>query len=189
MTDPTEVDHELMRRVADGDEAAFTELLRKYSQPIHAFVYRMLHDADEADEVTQEVFLRVYRTADLYRPAARFTTWLFAIANNLATDRLRKRQRRPTLSGEQAEGELRKTSDAARNPIEILEIDERAAAVRKAIAELPSDQKTALILFEYEGLSHAEIAEVMGCSKKSVESRLYRAKEILKKKLARWLAL
>src|ERR1051326_6397167 len=112
-----------MRRVAQGEEAAFTELVGKYKTPVHSFVYRMLGDADEADDVTQEVFIKLYRTADLYQPQAKFTTWMFAIANNLATDRLRKRQRRPTVSGEEAETKLEAAADNRENPSQTLSRD------------------------------------------------------------------
>ena len=185
--EPADPDHELMRRVAQGDEAAFTELVGKYKMPLHAFVYRMLNDAEEADDVTQETFIRLYRTADLYQPRAKFTTWLFAIANNLATDRLRKRVRRSTIVGEKAEKRLEKTPDRHGDPSQALGRGEQAAAVQRAIGELPPDQRTALVLYEYEELSYAEIAEVMHCSVKSVEARLYRAKEFLRRKLAKWL--
>jgi RNA polymerase sigma-70 factor (ECF subfamily) len=178
-------DHELMHRVVRGDEAAFTELVTKYKSPVHAFVYRMLGDADEADDVAQEVFIKLYRTADLYRPRAKFTTWLFTIAHNLATDRLRKR--RPIVRGEQAERELESAVDARADPSKSASIEEGSAAVRRAVELLPLDQKTALLLYQFEELSYAEIAEVMRCSVKSVEARLYRAKDFLRKKLAKWL--
>ncbi len=174
-----------MHRVARGDEAAFTELVSKYKSPVHAFVYRMLGDADEADDVAQEVFIKLYRTADLYRPQAKFTTWLFAIARNLAVDRLRKR--RPVVTGEEADRELESALDAKADPSKAAGIADQAVAVQRAIEQLPPDQKTVLLLCEYEEMSHAEIGEVMGCSVKSVESRLYRAKEFLRRKLARWL--
>jgi len=176
-----------MRRVAEGDEAAFTELVGKYKNPVHAFVYRMLGDTDEADDVAQEVFIKLYRTADLYEPRAKFTTWLFAIANHLATDRLRKRQRRRTFTGNEAETAIQNATDPKGNPAQRLAGEEQAAAVQRAIGQLPPDQRTALVLCEYEEMSYAEIAEVMRCSVKSVESRLYRAKQFLRDKLAKWL--
>lgn len=180
-------DHQLISRVARGDEAAFLELLSKYKTPVHAFVYRMLNDAEETDDVAQEVFIRVYRTADLYQPRAKFTTWLFAIANNLATDRLRKRARHPTIGGDEAQSRIDRALDSRDNPSQSLQHEEQAVAVQGAIEQLPIDQRAALILAEYEELSYAEIADVMGSSVKSVESRIYRAKEFLRKKLARWL--
>src|SRR5262245_50759217 len=157
-------DHALMRRVAQGDEAAFTELIGKYKLPVHSFVFRMLGDADEAEDVAQEAFITVYRTADLYAPRAKCTTRLFAIAKHRATDRLRHRQRRPTVSREEAEARLKASADRGDNPSQALGREELAAAVQRGIEQLPSDQKTALILYEYQDLSYAEIAEVMRCS-------------------------
>ncbi|MSR64975.1 MAG: sigma-70 family RNA polymerase sigma factor [Verrucomicrobiae bacterium] len=187
MTDKADPDYDLMRRIADGNEAALTELIGKYKTPVHSFVYRMLNDADEADDVSQEVFIKVFRTADLYRPRAKFTTWLFAVANNLATDRLRKRQRRPTVTGEEAESKWEAVTDHRENPREALCRKEYTAAVQQAIEQLPADQKTAILLYEFEDMSYAEIAEVMRCSVKSVEARLYRAKDLLRTRLAKWL--
>ena len=176
-----------MQRVVRGEEAAFTELIAKYKTPVHAFVYRLLNDFEEADDVAQEVFIKVYRLADLYQPRAKFTTWLFALAHNLAVDRLRRRKQRRTLAGEQAEAEIKMAADTNSNPSQALGRREKIAAVQQAIEQLPLDQKTALLLYQYENLSYAEIGQVMRCSVKSVEARLYRARESLRARLAKWL--
>jgi RNA polymerase sigma-70 factor, ECF subfamily len=169
-------DFGLADRIRDGDDAALTELMNRYKRPILNFVYRLLGNASEADDVALEVFVRVYQNIRKFRPgAARFSTWLFQIARNAAIDHLRKRARRQ----EQPLDSIAPAAPASRE-VEANEIGERIAA---AVAELPEDQRTAFVLAEYHGKSYAEIAEIMSCSEKSAESRLYRAKQFLRKQL------
>lgn len=168
-------DSEVVRRIQSGDNDAFDELMRRYKRPIVNFVYRLLGNAEDADDIAQEVFVRVYQNLDTYRPETKFSTWLFALARNAAIDRLRWRARHPTEPIESAPqvAALSATADEA----SAREIGEQIAA---AVAKLPEDQRTALVLAEYQGLSYAEIAGVMHCSERSVESRLYRAKQTLR---------
>jgi RNA polymerase sigma-70 factor (ECF subfamily) len=176
MHDGTDFDDSLAARIRDGDDAALTELMDRTKRPILNFVYRLLGNASEADDVAQEVFVRVYQNIRQFRPGrARFSTWLFQIARNAAIDHLRKRARRREELLDET------TPAAASREVEANEIGGRIAI---AVAELPEDQRTAFVLAEYHGKSYAEIAEVMSCSEKSVESRLYRAKQFLKEKLA-----
>jgi RNA polymerase sigma-70 factor (ECF subfamily) len=171
-------DAEIVRQIQSGDDNAFNELMRRYKRPVVNFVYRLLGNADDADDAAQEVFVRIYQNLDTYRPETKFSTWLFALARNSAIDRLRWRSRHPTESIESAP-QLAARSGTA-DEVTAQEIGEEIAA---AVAKLPEDQRTALVLAEYHGLSYAEIAGVMHCSEKSVESRLYRAKLALRSSL------
>lgn len=168
-------DFQIVERIQSGEADAFDELMRRYKRPVVNFVYRMLGDASEADDVAQDVFVRVYQHIGEYRPRTKFSTWLFALARNAAVDRLRWRQRHPTESLESIPEAIAPT---ATNQAHINEVSEHIAA---ALAQLPEDQRTAIVLAEYHGMSYVEIAGVMRCSQKSVESRLYRAKQTLRK--------
>lgn len=168
-------DLSLAERIQGGDEAALTELIGRYKKPILNFVYRLIGNASEADDVAQDVFVRVFQNIRAFRPnKALFSSWLFQIARNAAIDHLRKRARRREELLDEA------TPAAASRAVENNEIGERIAS---AVAELPEDQRTAFVLAEYHGKSYAEMAEIMGCSEKSVESRLYRAKQSLRTRL------
>jgi RNA polymerase sigma-70 factor (ECF subfamily) len=171
-------DSEIVRQIQSGEAAAFDELMRRYKRPIVNFVFRMLGNAQDADEIAQDVFVRAYQNLDTYRPETKFSTWLFALAHNAAIDRLRWRARHPTESIESAP-EISASSGTAED-VSAREIGEQIAA---AVAKLPDDQRTAIVLAEYHGMSYAEIAAVMRCSEKSVESRLYRAKQALRERL------
>ncbi len=177
-------DWELVARVGAGESAAFDELMRRYKQPVLNFAYRILGNAEDADDVTQDVFVRVYQHIGSYKPGGRFSTWLFALARNACIDRLRWRARHPARSQDAIQDE-QGNSPAAPQPgvveqVSALEIGGHIAA---AVGELPEDQRTAIVLSEYHGMSYAEIAETMKCSKKSVEARLYRAKQFLRQRL------
>ena len=177
MHDGTDLDDSLAARIRDGDDAALTELMDRYKRPILNFVYRLLGNASEADDVAQEVFVRAYQNIRKFRPGtARFSTWLFQIARNAAIDHLRKRARRK-------EDPLDNVAHAA-PALRAVEANEIGGRIAIAVAELPEDQRTAFVLAEYHGKSYAEIADIMNCSEKSVESRLYRAKHFLREKLA-----
>ena len=168
-------DSEVIRLIQSGDDSAFDELIGRYKRPVVNFIFRMLGSADDADDVAQEVFVRVYQKMDTYRPATKFSTWLFALARNAAIDRLRWRRRHPT---ESIDPEL--PLPAATDTAAEIGAREIGALIAAAVAKLPEDQRTVLVLSEYQGMSHAEIAAVMRCSEKSVESRLYRAKQTLR---------
>ena len=168
-------DSELVRRIQSGDAAAFDELMQRYKCPVVSFVYRMLGSAEDAQDVAQDVFVRVYQNLDTYRPETKFSTWVFALARNAAIDHWRWRKRHPTEPIESAPQVA--APSGATEDVEAREIGDQIAA---AVAKLPEDQRTALVLAEYHGLSYAEVAEVMHCSEKSVESRLYRAKQTLR---------
>ena len=171
-------DTELVRRIQSGDAAAFDELMRRYKHPVVNFIFRMLGNAHDADDVAQDVFVGVYQNLDIYRAKMKFSTWLFALARNAAIDQLRWRARHPAESIESVP-EIVALSDTAED-VSAREISGQIAA---AVAKLPVDQRIAIVLSEYHGMSYAEIAGVMRCSEKSVESRLYRARQTLRSAL------
>lgn len=178
-------DWTLIEQFRAGDDRAFDELMARYKRPIHSFVFRMIGDAAEAEDVSQDVFVRAWKAfrGREFRPThAAFSTWLFQVARNAALDCLRRRKRRPTepLEVLDAKVGVAESGPNARDESMSREIGDRIAA---AVARLPEDQRAVLVLSEYEGLSYAEIAGVMTCSVKSVESRLYRARQFLRGQL------
>jgi RNA polymerase sigma-70 factor (ECF subfamily) len=183
-------DAALVQRLQAGDEPAFRELLTRWQRPILNFVYRMTGDATAAEDIAQEVFVRVFRRIGEFRlrpGRASFSTWLFQIARNAALDHLRQRARHPA-------DRLDDLPDggggiAAREPApdELAAHREVGAEIARAVMALPEDQRTALVLAQYEGASVAGIAAIMDSSEKSVESRLYRARQTLRQRLAHLL--
>jgi RNA polymerase sigma factor (sigma-70 family) len=175
-------DENLMQRLQGGEDAALAPLMERWEAPVKRFIFRVVGSTVEADDLAQEVFVRVYTKRSSYRPGSKFSTWCFAIAANQAKNRLRWWRRRPEVSldawteagGETAEGAATNEPNCRAERRELL------AAVQAAIAGLPLDLRTAVVLFEYEGQSMAEIAAAVGCSTKAVENRLYRARQRLK---------
>ena len=183
----------LMLRVKRGDRAAFVELVEKYKQPVMNLVYRTLHDATEAEDLAQIVFLQVYKSAKRYESRARFSTWLFTIARNLCLNEIRRRSRHPADSLEEAHAEHEdqprqqyedKSSVA---PPEKLLHGELAQKIEEALAGLPENQRTAILLCRQEELSYEEIAEILGCSLSATKSLIHRGRETLKEKLKPYL--
>jgi RNA polymerase sigma-70 factor (ECF subfamily) len=136
-----------------------------------------------------ETFVRIYESRHRYSPSARFARWLFTIATNLARNHVRWRARHPEIPLETSEqsSHLDSLADAAPGPSNQLDAKERSLGVQQAIETLSPELRTAILLFEYEDLSHAEIAAVEGCSVKAVETRLYRARQALEQKLSHWM--
>lgn len=179
-----------MARVRAGDEAAFAELMARWELPVKGLIARIVLNAGEAEELAQETMVRVWSQREKFRGGAGVRPWIFAIAANLARNRLRWWRRRPTVSLDEwseTNDEGRMTDDERPEGARGLERAERAAAVRDAVAALPVELREALVLFEYEGLGQAEIATVLGCSVKAVESRVARAREKLRGALRRWV--
>jgi len=190
-------DVSLMLEFQKGDISSFEKLLQKHKESIINIIYQFIGERDEAEDLTVEVFLRVYRAAKKYQAKAKFTTWLYKITTNLCLNEIRKKAKLQTISlskpisaGEEKEEELiEKIADAAPSPQQILEKKERNALIRKAIDSLPAKQRMATILQIYEGLSYKEISRILGCSVKSVERRLYWARTNLKEKLSSYLTM
>lgn len=188
MTSASDIpDWALVARVKAGDDGAFTELIGRYQRPILDFVYRMIGDAVEAQDVAQGVFARAYRQireSRLREGRARFSTWLFQVARHAALDGLRRRRRHPAESLTQLEQQGARVADAGPRADQAAVAHEIGDRIAAAVARLPPDQRAVVVLSEYENLSDAEIADVMHCSVKSVESRLYRAKRSLRQALS-----
>lgn len=171
-------DAELMTAVAGGRMAALEELVHRHQESVMAVAYRFLGRWDLAEDVAQDVFVRIHRAAADYRPEAKFTTWLYRIVVNLCLDVKRRESRRPVSM---AEMPADPPADATPDPIEARET---AGRVRQAVGDLPDRQRTAVVLHRYDGLSHREIAEVTGWSESAVESLLVRGYAGLRDALA-----
>jgi RNA polymerase sigma-70 factor, ECF subfamily len=183
-----DLDAQLMLRVRDGDEESFRILLEKHRNSVIRFVYRMVQEQAVAEELAQEVFLRVYRSRGTYEPTARFTTWLFRIATHLALNSLRdgrNERGQQRLDGE-GDGELPAREVADRKPSveQRLVYQTRLQEVRDAIALLPEKQRAAVLMHKYEEMEYAQIANVLECSESAVKSLLFRAYETLRSRLA-----
>jgi RNA polymerase sigma-70 factor (ECF subfamily) len=181
-------DEELMRRLQGGEDAALAPLMQRWERPVKRFVFRLVGSAAEADDLAQEVFVRVYTKRATFRAGAKFSTWCFSIAANQAKNRLRWWKRRPVLSLEawtDAGGETADDSRAGAAASQQAVRREQIAAVAAAVAALPLELRTALVLFEYEEQSMADIAAALHCTAKAVENRLYRARQQLKAALGR----
>jgi len=184
-------DVQLMLDVKAGDELSFELLLRKYRSPLVHFLYRMVGDTATAEDLAQEVFLRVYRARKQYAPSAKFTTWMFRIATNVALNERRDgRHRQMEISMDQTVERGNDDSPtlevADRQPgieHELMERD-RAAAIRRALNVLPEKQRVAVLLHKYQEMDYDEIARVLGCSESALKSLLFRAYETLRVSLA-----
>lgn len=186
-------DAALMLRVKQGDMKAFEELVEKYKQPIINLVCRTLQDATEAEDLAQNVFVQVFKSAGRYRVSAKFSTWLFTIARNLCLNEIRRRTRHPADSldlehPDQENQPFRQFEDKKlfSAPDQILQ-GELVQKVEEAIADLPESQRTALLLCREEELSYEEISEVLGCSVSATKSLIHRGRETLKRKLKPYL--
>lgn len=179
-------DEEWMRRLQSGDDTALAALMEHWEIPVKRFIFRLVGNTAEAEDLAQEVFMRIYTKRSTYRVGAKFSTWCFSIAANQAKNRLRWWRRRPTLSlntWTEAGGDTADESSASAQAADKAIRHERIAAVQTAVAALPLDLRTALVLFEYENQSMTEIAEALGCTSKAIENRLYRARQQLKQTL------
>ena len=186
-------DAELMLRVQRDDEAALGTLMVRWELPVKAVIGRIVLNAREAEELAQEAFVRVWQQRTKFRAGAEFRPWVFAIAVNLARNRLRWWRRRPEVALEEwtelpGDAEGAGAAGPGKGGSAALESAERAAAVRDAVAALPPELREAIVLFEYEHMSHAEIGATLGCTSKAVEARLYRAREKLRTSLRRWVS-
>ena len=186
-----------MMRVRHGDRAAFAELVEYHQQRVVGTVARMLGaDAAEAEDIGQQVFLRVWKSAARYEPTAKFTTWLYTITRNLVFNELRRRKHRPVSSfdAESPDGSASSGDSTARfedlqaaAPDATLLQAELQEAISAAIAQLPEAQRMAIVLRRYEELSYEEIASVLQLTVPAVKSLLFRARVLLRERLARYL--
>ena len=182
-------DAEVMLRVRTGDEQAFAYLVQKYRRPMLSFMYRMARNQAAAEDLAQEVFLRVYRSRETYTANAKFTTWLYRIATNLAVNHARDtRHERPEISMSLDEpdaetGLMPDLADGTPNVEENILRRERLAAIRSHVQALPERQRMAVVMHKYQGMDYRQIAEVLHLSESATKSLLFRAYESLREKL------
>ena len=192
-TDAAVSDVDAMLRVKTGDESAYAYLVQKYRRPMVGFMYRMCHNPSTAEELAQEVFLRVYRSRTSYEPSAKFTTWLYRIATNLAVNHARDtRHERPenTVRLDEPDHETGTTPDLADESLsaeeQILK-RERLAAIRSKVNALPDRQRVAVIMHKYQQMDYRQIASVLKLSESATKSLLFRAYETLREQLREFL--
>jgi RNA polymerase sigma-70 factor (ECF subfamily) len=183
-------DNELMKRVAKGDDDAFRTLFERHYRLAYSVIYRQLGVQSIAEDLVQEAFLRVYRAAPKYEPTAKFSTWLYTVVTNLCLNYKRDRARdklRLVSAGPEDEGNPLEQLAASEEPDhDALDQAERTRVVREAIAELPENQRMALILSRYEDKSYEEVAEILGTTVAAVKSLTSRARETLRERLAKF---
>jgi RNA polymerase sigma-70 factor (ECF subfamily) len=187
-------DTRLMIGVRDDQPGAFEEIVERYQHRLVAVLHHLVGNADEAEDLAQEVFLRVYRARKKYRARCKFSTWLFTIANNLAINTLRSRQRKPVVPlntrdsgplGPRPAEQL--VLDSGSQPAQRMQQQELAAIVRQALDGLNERQRMAVLLNKFEDMNYAAIAEIMGLSSKAVKSLLCRARTNLRAALADYI--
>jgi RNA polymerase sigma-70 factor, ECF subfamily len=186
-------DAEVMLRVAAGDDIAFDYLVEKFRRPMISFMYRMTHNQAVAEELAQEVFLRVYRSRQNYEASAKFTTWLYRIATNLAVNHARDtKHERPenTVNIDEPDTDTGMTvdvADAGLNAEQNILRRERLAAIRRQVEALPERQRMAVLMHKYQNMDYKQIASVLKLSESATKSLLFRAYETLRETLRQYL--
>jgi len=180
-------DAELMSRLAAGDDLALNEIMTRWSARLSSFLFRMTGQREVAVDLAQETFVKLYQARDRYKPQGNFSTWLFAIAANLARNHNRWKRRHPTVSLDATDSDgsevYAEPFDSNQTPEQAALAREKSATIHSAILALPPELREAITLFIHEDLGYAEIAELSRCSAKAVETRIYRARQILKEQL------
>ena len=186
-------DAALMLRVKRGDRGAFEDLVNKYKQPVMNIICRTIGDATEAEDLCQNVFVQVFKSADRYRVSAKFSTWLYTITRNLCLNEIRRRSRHPADSLDVTHPDndtqpLRQFEDT-KNPSvpETLLREELERKIQQALEELPDNQRIAILLCRQEDVSYEEISRVLGCSLSATKSLIHRGRETLKQRLKPYL--
>lgn len=181
-------DEELVARATAGDQDAFNQLVKRWERPIFALAYRTLGREEEARDVVQDAFLRAYRGLKGFKGEAKFSSWLYRITLNLCRDWVRKERRAPVSQPPEGVDAV-DLADEQAAPTESVEDlvarREMSAAVQLAMAELPEEQRTAIMLKEYHGLTFQEIAEMLDCPLSTVKTRLYQGLSVLRRRLER----
>lgn len=193
MSAQLEADVELMLRVKRGDLAAFEFLVEKYKQPVINLIYRTVHDLTEAEDLAQNVFVQVYKSAGRYEASAKFSTWLFTIARNLSLNEIRRRSRHPadsmdaTMTPDDDQPARQYEDVKGFSPNDTLLHGELEEKIAQAIHELPENQRTAILLCRQDELSYEDIAKVLETSVSATKSLIHRGRETLKQKLKPYL--
>jgi RNA polymerase sigma-70 factor (ECF subfamily) len=190
--DAPALDRADMQRLAGGHDAALNDLMARHARPVFQFLCRMLGNEEDANDLAQETFVRVHQHRASFRPGAKFTTWLYTIAANLARNHHRWVSRHPSISLDaesettgQSIGDVLPSSEPS--PAGAAVAAERAAAVRAAVEQLPADLREVIILCEWQDLSAAEAAASLDTTPKAIDNRLYRARNLLRDRLKKWL--
>jgi len=184
----TLTDEELVARATAGDTESFNQLVVRWERPIYALAYRTLGREEDARDVVQEAFLRAYRGLRGFKGEAKFSSWLYRITLNLCRDAMRRERRAPLVQVPEGTDPM-ELADSHVAPTESVEDlvarREMSAAVSRAMAELPEEQRTAILLKEYHGLTFQEIADMLGCPLSTVKTRLYQGLSVLRRRLER----
>jgi len=180
-------DPDLMARLAGGDDPALNVLMERWGARVNSFLFKMTGQREVAADLAQETFVKLYKARKRYRSSGTFSTYLFTIAKNLARNHARWRKRHPTVSLDAPFGDnssaCSEPPDPSQTPDQAADVSERYQEVRRALLALPHDLREAMTLFVYEGMGYADIAKLTKCSPKAVETRIYRARQILKGRL------
>jgi RNA polymerase sigma-70 factor (ECF subfamily) len=183
-----DLDHASMVRLIAGDDLALNELMERWQKPLLSFILRYVCNYADSIELAQETFVRVYRHRSRFNFKSKFSTWLLTIATNLCKHHARWRNRHPTISLDDDAGmdemfDEYLSISAEEIPSALASRSELAKLVKEEIEKLPHDLKTAILLFAYDNLSYAEIGLILGCTPKAVETRLYRVRKVLARRL------
>lgn len=191
MPDDLRSDRELMLALACGDETVLASIIERWERPLYSFAFRYTQNDSATREIVQETFVRVYLKRERFDPKYPLSSWIFTIASNLCKNKARWRRRHPEVSMEATRSEasgseaslLEKLPSDAPIPSAIVEDDEQLEALKQAVMSLPHDLRTSVLLHHYENMSYKEISEVVGCSVRGVETRLYRARKLLRARI------
>lgn len=175
-----DADIEAMRRLRAGDDPALNDIMHRWRDKLATFLYRSTHSHEVAADLAQETFVKLYQSRHRYEPSAAFPTYLFRIAANLSRNHARWRTRHPTVSVEDCPETIQQIPGKEIAPDAAAQQQESAARIERALASLPVELRQALHLFTYEEMGQREIAQVLNCSVKAVETRIYRARQILR---------
>lgn len=185
-------DSALVEQIQRGDQQAFTVLMERWQTRIHRFAFRFFADVDEASEITQKTFIKVYQKVDTLDEPGKFSSWIYRVANNLCLDELKRAGRRKSRPLEASTtSRLRRAGsveqmEASQNPAKKLETKELGEVLQKALLTLPDEQRVVIILKEYEGMKFREIAEILEEPENTVKSRMYYGLKSLRRVLKKW---
>jgi RNA polymerase sigma-70 factor (ECF subfamily) len=183
----TWTDEELVARSISGDADSFNELMLRWERPIYALAYRTIGREEDARDVCQETFLRAFRALPRFRGQAKFSSWLYRIALNLCRDWMRRQRRTPVVQAPEDVDlmDLAAAAEPSESIEDLVVRQETVRAIERAMAALPDEQRAAIILKEYHGLTFQEIADLVGCPLSTVKTRLYQGLVVLRRELAK----
>lgn len=183
-----ESDIELMMRAKSGDDSAFTDLMRRHYKGLVNYIYRFTNNRESSEDLAQEVFLRVYRSAKTYTPQAKFSTWLYKIATNLCFTNVKAKGREKNVSLDEMEENIGDLKDSkSEKADDVIYRSEIKNAIFEALETLPEKERVSIILCKYEELPYEEVAEVLGCTVGAVKTHVYRGRMKLVEKLKPYL--